>query len=430
MSNLDPKISLDTSAPVSRIVWIDILRVLCAFQIVGFHWLRAGAKVGAFANRDPQNFILEYRQLNYGLIEALHHLDVASSASALQRVILGGLGLAFGFGWEAVFVFVLLSGTSLSLSLAGRDMPASWVSWIGRRVKRILIPFYLISAIVAALMFVALALTRSGGSFTIQQIHQKVANNIGPDYWGIAWSQLVLLDPRARLWSPTFLAPAWWFVPAILLAYALFPIYMRLLLRVGKIRFLAIGALVSVVSYEVVLGQHLQEFNWWFVILNECFNFFLGIVLGVYLTTVRGRENIERILQSKALVLASALLFLAGNVCNLYNFTYPISSLLFTAPLTLCGGAIARWIGRGNVGRLLLKIDSYDLYLLHQPIAFPLIVVAQLVMGQNAIIGGLPIYFVTVISLTWVFSKILHRLLVIPFGGAARVIPVDSRPVG
>jgi peptidoglycan/LPS O-acetylase OafA/YrhL len=416
-----PENPVQRFASANRILWIDILRTLCAFEIVGFHWLRAGSKTGAFAAQTPQNLILNYRQLDIGIHGALHSLNVAPSAPPINRMLVDGLGAVFGFGWEAVFVFVLLSGTSLSLSLAGRPRPVSWLTWIGHRQKRILIPFYLIAGIVSGLMFTALAVTASRSSFAIQEIHNKIAFNIGPDISGIAWSQLLLIDPHTRFWSPVFLAPAWWFVPAILLAYVMFPFYLWLLRRVGRSRFLAIGAVISIFSYEVTVHDHVQDFSWWFIVLNECFNFFLGIVLGCYLSTAQGMERMELALQSRGLIFAAVSVFLAGNLCNLYLITYPISSLLFTGSLTLCGAAFARWISKWDISQLFIRIDSYVLYLLHQPIAFPLIVLSQLAFGRNAILAGLPVFFAITIFFTMLLSKVFDSL----FGKPARV-PANS----
>ena len=159
-----------------RILWLDLLRLICAVEIVGFHWLRAAAKTGAFGG--PQNFILSYRMLNIGVVE--HFIaSTWTSSSSLHRWTYDAIGLAFGFGWEAVNVFVLLSGLSLAISLGHSDRPSSWPSWIARRLKRILVPFYLVSIAAGALMFGALAFTGSRGSAALQQIHRKLMSNIG-----------------------------------------------------------------------------------------------------------------------------------------------------------------------------------------------------------------------------------------------------------
>ncbi len=155
-------------------------------------------------------------------------------------------------------------------------------------------------------MFGALAFTGSRGSAALQQIHRKLMSNIGSDLTGLAWSQLIMLNPHAHLWQPVFLAPAWWFIPAILLAYALFPAYMWLLQRLGSLGFLVLGGAISIISYIASLQGWLPEFSWNFIIFNECFNFFLGIVVGRYMATARGSRAVETWIRSPLLVTASS----------------------------------------------------------------------------------------------------------------------------
>jgi hypothetical protein len=399
------------SATRHRVLWLDLLRLICAIEIVGFHWLRAATKTGAFASQLPENFILSYRQLDIGVLEAFHRLQMDSSTMWWHRSTYNAVGLLFGFGWEAVYVFVLLSGFSLALSLGQKGRPSSWLSWVGRRLKRVLFPFYLISIVVATLMFSAVAFSGSRSSAAFQEIHRKLTSNIGSDLVGLAWSQLVLIDPHAPFWQPFFLAPAWWFVPAILLAYALFPTYMWLLQRLGTSKFLILGAVISIVSYSASLRGWLPEFSWNFVVLNECFNFFLGIVLGRYMTTPQGRTSIEKWVRSPGLLSAALAVFIVGNICNLYRITYPVSSLLFTASLALCGAFVAR-IFTDRHGSSFPQVDPYYLYLIHQPFAFPLIVVSQRLFGSIAVLVGLPLYFCTVLIVTAVFGAVLAKISV------------------
>ena len=397
-------------ASEGRIVWLDILRFLCAIEIVGFHWMRAATKTGAFAKHYPQNLIVRYRQLDIGLIEGVHLLQADSSSSAVHRFLVDSFGIAFGFGWEAVFAFVLLSGVSLSLSLGRRQRPPLWPSWIFKRLKRVLLPFYLVAAIVGSFMFLALAISSSSANPAFRGIREKLVENIGSDFAGLIWSHLFLCNPHERYGTAVFLAPAWWFVPAILLAYTMFPLYMRLLNLVRTGAFLAIGALISIATYELLLQEHIQEFGWWFIVSNECFNFFLGIVLGRYLATASGRIRIERTLHSPALIICAVIVFLAGNICNLYAITYPISSLLFTGSLTFVGACFAKWVSKSTSIRNCLRLDPYNLYLVHQPIAFPLMVASESILGPYCILIGFIAYVPTSILVTAIFSGILDRL--------------------
>ena len=150
------------SAPRERLIWLDVLRGLCAFEIVGFHWLRAATKVNLYApqsgSRLHENLILTYRGVDGGISGAFQFFTAAGDGSFLHRVLVDTLGVLFGFGWEAVFVFVLLSGASLVLSTSERQMP-SWPKWIYRRAKRILLPYYIIASVVTVSMLGGLALS-------------------------------------------------------------------------------------------------------------------------------------------------------------------------------------------------------------------------------------------------------------------------------
>ena len=374
----------------SRVLWLDVLRALCAFQIVGFHWLRAAVKTSAAGVPSGCGLILQYRQLNFGVRGAMQ--CAAPHATDAGPLVLANrsLNLLFGAGWEAVFVFVLLSGTALSLSLSVRSRPISWPRWVGRRLKRILLPFYLVAGMLATCMLIGMAATSTSNSPLLHTLHAKILENVGPDVSGVVWSQLLLFDPHQRLGTAVFLAPAWWFVPAILLAYALFPLYMRLLRRLGQPLFLALGALISIASYTVLLRHHVQEFSWWFVVCNECFNFFLGILVGMLLRSEDGRKRAEHALGSPTLFAVSLLLLISGNVMNLYYVTYAFSSLVFTPSLCFSGAAVAYAIRNWRPVRALLQIDPFHLYLLHQPLAFPLILISEALFGRLRAAHGSP----------------------------------------
>ena len=186
--------------------------------------------------------------------------------------------------------------------------------------------------------------------------------------------------------------------------------------RLGVARFLCLGAAISIVSYSLFLHWKTQEFNWWLVPTGECFNFFLGMTAGRYLSRSTGRRRMEAALRSPLFVSAAFVALLAGNICNQYRVTYPISSLAFTAPLAFCGAAMALWISKYRASSFLRRIDFYHLYLIHQPLAFPLLVLMIPIFHGAAIFFGIVPYFAIALILSSVFSRVVVRAEVMSRG--------------
>ncbi len=387
-----------------RILWLDILRILCAVEIVGFHWLRAVVKAGALAQNMPFNFVLNYRQLSWG-VRGLRLLFLSHNPSVFLRIIDNITGILFEFGWEAVHIFVLLSGFSLAMTLGRASLQISWRPWLFRRLERVLIPFYLVSLPLVLLMLGLLQASRHG---LAKAFATKLMQNGGGDFPGILWAQLFLFDPRHHMLVPTFLAPAWWFVPAILVAYLVFPLIWFSLNKCGAPLTLALALCVSVLTYTAVEHQLLFEFGWYFAAFNEAFNFSLGIVLGKLYATQEGAAWIERQLRSRWVLAAAAGLAIIGNLCNLYLFTYPISSSLFTIGLTICGIWVARWLSKSSFWVWLSSVDSYVLYLVHQPFAFPIVMLLLKIRCPDLASLGLILYLTITILIASLVTKFLH----------------------
>lgn len=145
----------------SRLDWLDILRVLCALQIAGIHWLRACLHAGLFANTSlPEsfrNFIWSYQNNNMGfqMLQNFPNYLMLDNQNDLAAGLTNNVGYLFGFGWEALNVFILISGFSLTLKLT--DWPKLpviyWFGWYKQRFRRILFPYYLIVIILFGSFF-------------------------------------------------------------------------------------------------------------------------------------------------------------------------------------------------------------------------------------------------------------------------------------
>jgi peptidoglycan/LPS O-acetylase OafA/YrhL len=390
-----------------RVAWLDILRVLCAIEIVGFHWLRALVKLSVLAVGQPDNFVTQYRQLSCG-VYGLQNLFISHAPGLLTRVIDDSTGILFEFGWEAVHVFVLLSGFSLALTLAKRSSSPAWGSWIWKRIERILIPFYVISLPLVTAMLI---FSRQSGSGLTSQLAQKLLQNGGGDISGTLLGQLLLIDPRRHLFVPVFLSPAWWFVPAIIVGYLIFPAIWLSLKKWGAGIVLPVALAISLLTYTLALNHWMTEWGWYFVAFNEAFNFCLGAALGRYYASPRAAARIEGLLQSRKMLLAGLVLVILGNLCNLYLVTYPISSSIFTIGLTICAGHLAMFLGRSRIGKSLSAIDPYVLYLLHQPFAFPLAVVMLRLRFPEIPTLGVLIYLALVLPIAWAATKFIHLVV-------------------
>ena len=109
-----------------RVVWLDVLRLICAIAIVGFHWLRACFSHAAFGRGELRSLIDPYRNPGLGTGQ-FHYLLLDRTGPPAASLVNDALGWLFGFGWEAVNVFILLSGLSEhSLRDAGARTITRW----------------------------------------------------------------------------------------------------------------------------------------------------------------------------------------------------------------------------------------------------------------------------------------------------------------
>jgi hypothetical protein len=395
--------------PSARIAWLDALRLVCAIEIVGHHWLRAGHQVGLFGSPNAQTIAEAFwgnSDRGFGALRLLLIDHRPTLLAAVDNVI----GLAFGFGWEAANVFILLSGLTLGLTAAGRTVASRPARWFVRRLRRILLPYYCIAGpcLVAAFVFEA---SFSGSQGILGVLAGKI-DGLLPGSWElILLEHVILLDPTGRQWVANFFAPAWWFVPAILLGYACFPAMLRCIERFGNRASLLLALGISAVSYRLVQDDVLLNNAWYYVVLNECFNFVLGIVVGRSLRDGGTRQHLAAFFGSARAAGIGLILFAAGNVLNWFAATYPIASPLFTSGMCLLFAWLAvRLVRHGVVARLAQSVDVYRLYLLHQPLAFPVAVLCAKLLGRFGLAAGLPIYL-AIVGAVFAASELLVRRL-------------------
>jgi hypothetical protein len=220
---------------------------------------------------------------------------------------------------------------------------------------------------------------------------------------GIVLSHTVLFDPFERFWSAQFFAPAWWFIPAILLAYCFYPVVLSAARRAGGIPLLAVAAMVNTIAYRLSDVGVLQKDTWYFIVLQESFNFSLGVVAGLAWNSPQ-RIHLERILFAPAAFAIAFVLFAAGNVANWSPEARPIASFLYGPALVVMLAVISKRIERSRLVRITTKVDPYDLYLVHQPFAFPLALAGAFVFRDYTVFAGWFIFLFVAAAAALVFA--------------------------
>lgn len=407
-----------------RIDWLDFTRFLCAFMILGIHWLRACFKTGLFGVGEKNVLVDGYQGQTIGL-GMLPHVLIAGSAPTLPVWLSNLVGLLGGFGWEAVSALIIVSGFSLSLSLGTKSLDlAQWLDWLAKRAKRILVPFYLIALpFLAAYFLLLLVVPKFHGSFA-HGIDKKLHELFHTPLLGVLMSHIALFDPFQRQGIASFFAPAWWFVPAILVAYASYPFLIWIARRNEMALFFGSAAL-SIATYALVERNILIDESWYYIVLQESFNFSLGILAGkAWLTTSR-REAIERVLRPWYAFPVGLAMFALGNVANWSSSTRPIASIFFGPGLLLMLVAISMYAQKSALAHVARKIDSYDIYLVHQPFAFPIALAGRFLFNEYAIFVGMFAFYAIAILAAMLLGNVRRRLerrTVHPTRGAVPII--------
>ncbi len=395
------------STPADRLAWLDAMRLLTMVEILGFHWLRTCQENGSFG----LTWSPGYEDVGRGLHQIGYLLTDQtglSAASFCNNLI----GLVFGYGWEAVNVFVMLSGIGLALSYR---RGTALRPWYARRYRRILVPYYLacFPLILAAEM---LRQVGSGRPGMLGHLAAKLTVKNLPDPLGIELAKhLVLIDPRQFLGIIDFFSPAWWFLPPILFAYLLFPGLVWLFDRLGAAPVLAAAFVISLSAYELTHFGLLPEHGWYFVALHECFDFNLAIWVGLRLRSDGGRAHIARWLRSPTALAIGAAAFVAGNVLSWFSPTHFVASCVFAPGLAILLGWMSIHLTRLHwTAGAARRWDTYFIYLLHQWIAFPLVLATALLAGPLAhsvgFAAGMLAYLCLVLLVVAVFSRTVAYL--------------------
>jgi hypothetical protein len=341
----------------------------------------------------PIDIIIHYQYQNGGLHEFLDSLLVAGTAPQLSTWLSNLIGLFGSLGWEAVSPLIIISGFSLAIAQRATSLtPREWLTWFGKRARRILIPFYLTALPILGAIALAIVVLPHVHAQAAGVIETKLLSQFHTPPLGVVLSHIILLDPWGFQWSADFVAPAWWFVPAILLAYAAYP-FIRTAARFGRgIPLLAGAAIVTMAAYAASAALLIANETWYYIVLQELFNFCLGVVVAqVWLGS--GRASLARVLDDSRVLAIAVVLFAVGNVANDITAFRPIASMLYGPSLALIIVFVAQRIAGWRVARTLTGLDPYDLYLVHQPFAFPVALAAKVLFHGYAVFLGWFVFF-------------------------------------
>lgn len=260
------------------------------------------------------------------------------------------LNLLRGAGSAGVDIFILLSGVGLVASLCRREQ--SYESFMARRAGRIL-PAYFLTMVPYTLFLI------SQGQATVSTL---------------LWNATLLstwVDPPGAIN---------WYIPAIMLYYALTPWCLRRLRQSRHREWLTLAAVaVSVLAVQVLLRDGFWSYGG---VLYHLPIFFLGLLIGLYVYEEK-KLTLPAILFWAA-AMAAGMAYAWATVAPEIDTTFwpqPYGFLLWTVPLCLLlclcfqylplGGvrAALRWIGERSLEIYLLNAT---LFLAVYPYLLPL----------------------------------------------------------
>ena len=281
---------------------------------------------------------------------ALSWNDAGTLADALVKLASTAAG-------TFVHLFFILSGFGLMLSRIKTATP-SWAAWASERFGKIVAPYW------AAVVF----------AFAVANLSPLWA----PPGWQASFSWVTLgayLSFLRNIYEPGWgLNPSFWFMPVIIGLYALFPLLLQGLKRMGEAAFLAVSVLAT-------WGFVAAALEGGYSVGHQAASplYFVGeFALGMALACVAWRqpERFQRLLGWRYFPLGAALYAagaamaeygLLGEGSTAYNDLFSASGL-FLVLLPVC-----RWLCEHGPAALLGLCDgmsrrSYAMYLAHWPV--------------------------------------------------------------
>ena len=208
-----------------RLVWLDIARVLSAVMILAFHWLRPGYRLGLFGSFQSDHELPVEQRRSAAVSRPVHRGFEPHPQHVVDQHHRHPGRLRLGGGERVHFASAAFRSSCVPTRKTS-DV-AGWIAWYCQPCGAHPHPVLLGRASVPH------GCSSRHGRFSLRT---RLSGTHAGDQARIAISYLAARrrsEPHHSAGSirvamiPNFFVPAWWFIPAILLAYVTYPLVRR-----------------------------------------------------------------------------------------------------------------------------------------------------------------------------------------------------------
>lgn len=303
------------------------------------------------------------------------------------------------YGFTSVNLFLLLSGFVLTYSALKSKSEISTggelLSFYVKKLKRLLVPFYITLLLGVAILFLRNLLYPSFSAMPIYTTWDLVKTLFVPF--------LVYDLPFLQKFNGDL-----WFITLILQLYIIFPVLYYALKKYGVWKFIA-ACFVLTVFYRYIATYYLDtapmgvifpatnSYKLFSFFLPRLFEFGLGMSLGYW--QFKDSKTLET-LRGGWQFLASVAIMLFGFSLNMYRGGWPLSDAVISIGLFATLLNIGAYFARVQILKtLMLKLSesSYEIYLLHHYLLNYLLMPFLVLFGIKNELGfwiGLPVFFI------------------------------------
>lgn len=303
------------------------------------------------------------------------------------------------YGFTSVNLFLLLSGFVLTYSALKSKSEirtgSELFSFYVKKLKRLLVPFYITLLLGIAILFLRNLLYPSFSAMPIYSV----------------WDVIKTLFVPFLIYDLTFLQKFngdLWFITLILQLYIIFPILYYALKKYGVWKFIA-ACLVLTVFYRYIATYYLDtapmgvifpatnSYKLFSFFLPRLFEFGLGMSLGYW--QFKDSKTLET-LRGGWQFLASVAIMLFGFSLNVYRGGWPLSDAVISIGLFATLLNIGAYFAQIHILKtLMLKLSesSYEIYLLHHYLLNYLLMPFLVLFGFKNELGfwiGIPVFFI------------------------------------
>lgn len=276
---------------------------------------------------------------------------------------------------SGIYIFIFLSGY-----LAGQKEICNWKKWYIKKIKRIMIPYWIVIAVCFAYETICL-------------------HNFNWKLW------LVMFCNLQGIFGTTYTTVPLWFVTIIMILYLLTPIYSKMKKNRRynfKIILFMLISLQIIFAYTTDVGLQYGHNLSWCIVAMTCYG------IGFF-----AKKNILKKINKKIIIHISiiTMLMLGITVIIRYFFdgTYFYDKVIAYDSMTMLALCLALWVYKiYRQDRFKQVIDwldgiSYEFYLTHKLI---IVAVTSLVLENYGTVAYLVTTIVITIILAWVVSRL------------------------